>query len=186
MRARGQECHPPVAWANTVRMLGPVSHPIEIVPATVVELDALIDGDATFARRTGLRPVPGWCGFPDVVAGARAMLAAEIEPRWASHLVSHVADRALIGIAGYKGPPGGGEVEIGYALAPPYRGRGLATLVATTLVERARAAGVRTVLAHTLAGPNPSTRVLVRCGFTRVAEFDDPDDGPVWRWELGR
>ncbi|HEV2068935.1 MAG TPA: hypothetical protein VGR26_03985 [Acidimicrobiales bacterium] len=31
---------------------------------------------------------------------------------------------------------------------------------------------------------SPSTSVLVRCGFANVAEVLDPDDGPVWRWEL--
>ena len=42
----------------------------------------------------------------------------------------------------------------------------------------------RAVTAHTLAEENASTKVLQRCGFTRTAELIDPDEGPVWRWEL--
>ena len=48
----------------------------------------------------------------------------------------------------------------------------------------ARRAGLRVVVARTLATENASTRVLTRCGFTRTAEPADPDEGPVWLWEL--
>ncbi len=46
-------------------------------------------------------------------------------------------------------------------------------------MTRAKGAGVHTVVAHTLAAENASTRVLLRCGFARVAELDDPEDGPI-------
>jgi len=49
---------------------------------------------------------------------------------------------------------------------------------------RARRAGLRLVVARTLATENASTRVLTRCGFTRTAELADPDEGPVWLCEL--
>jgi RimJ/RimL family protein N-acetyltransferase len=45
---------------------------------------------------------------------------------------------------------------------------------------------VRLVRAHTLPESNASTRVLTNCGFRKTAEVVDPDDGPVWRWELVR
>jgi len=38
--------------------------------------------------------------------------------------------------------------------------------------------------AHTLAAESASTSVLARCGFAPVAELIDPDEGPVWCWEL--
>jgi hypothetical protein len=40
------------------------------------------------------------------------------------------------------------------------------------------------VFAHTLVAESASASVLARCGFARVAEPIDPDEGPVWRWEL--
>lgn len=71
-------------------------------------------------------------------------------------------------------------------IEPARQGRGIATAATRAMVERARTAGVATVIAHTLAGPNPSTAVLGRCGFTHVGTVEDPDGdvGEVWRWEL--
>lgn len=92
-------------------------------------------------------------------------------------------DTALVGNAGWKGEPVDGAAELGYAVAPSRRGRGIATAV-RELVARASVAGLRTVVAHTLAEPSPSTSVLARCGFAKVAEVVDPNDGPIWRWEL--
>jgi [ribosomal protein S5]-alanine N-acetyltransferase len=43
---------------------------------------------------------------------------------------------------------------------------------------------VRRAIAHTLAERNPSTSVLRSVGMRFVDEVQDPDDGPVWRWEL--
>lgn len=42
------------------------------------------------------------------------------------------------------------------------------------------------VRAHTCPEPNASTRVLTKCGFQKVGEFVDPEDGFVWRWDLER
>jgi catechol 2,3-dioxygenase-like lactoylglutathione lyase family enzyme len=40
------------------------------------------------------------------------------------------------------------------------------------------------VVAHTLPERSPSTSVLERCRFARAGEDIDPEEGPVWRWEL--
>jgi RimJ/RimL family protein N-acetyltransferase len=45
---------------------------------------------------------------------------------------------------------------------------------------------VSLVCAHTLPEANASTRVLTRCGFRRIGEVIDPEDGLVWRWEKER
>jgi RimJ/RimL family protein N-acetyltransferase len=42
---------------------------------------------------------------------------------------------------------------------------------------------VRVVRAHTLPELNASARALTKCGFKRVGEVVDPEDGLVWRWE---
>ena len=83
-----------------------------------------------------------------------------------------------------EGPPVDGAAELGYAVAQARQGRGIATAAVRELVRRARFAGLHMVFAHTLAAESASTSVLARCGFTRVAELTDPDEGPVWRWEL--
>ncbi|MGH7548257.1 MAG: GNAT family N-acetyltransferase [Gemmatimonadales bacterium] len=93
----------------------------------------------------------------------------------------------MIGSAGFKGPPdSSGTVEIAYGIVPSSEGHGYATEAAAALVDFAFATGqVRLVRAHTLPAPNPSTRVLVKCGFRCTGTVVDPDDGPVWRWERG-
>jgi len=43
---------------------------------------------------------------------------------------------------------------------------------------------LRLVCAHTLPNNVASGRVLEKCGFRRVRQVVDPDDGLVSRWEL--
>jgi RimJ/RimL family protein N-acetyltransferase len=94
----------------------------------------------------------------------------------------------LVGSCGYKGKPNeAGEVEIGYEIAATHRQKGLGTEAALALRDLAfRSAAVKKVIAHTLAEQNPSTRILQHCGMVKVGELIDPDEGPVWRWEIDR
>jgi RimJ/RimL family protein N-acetyltransferase len=78
-------------------------------------------------------------------------------------------------------------VEIAYGIDPEHQGKGYATEAAAALVKFALDNGhVRVVRAHTLPEPNASTRVLTKCGFRRIGEVIEPDDGLVWRWEIIR
>ena len=97
----------------------------------------------------------------------------------------HRTTGETIGNAGFKGPPGADSaVEIAYGVFPEYQGNGYATEAAEALATFAFLSGqVRVVRAHTLPEPNASTRVLTKCGFKRVGEVIDPEDGLVWRWE---
>lgn len=45
---------------------------------------------------------------------------------------------------------------------------------------------VQTVIAHTLAEPGPSVRVLEKAGFVRDGEVVDDDVGAAWRFRLDR
>jgi RimJ/RimL family protein N-acetyltransferase len=71
----------------------------------------------------------------------------------------------LIGSVGYKGAPANGVVEIGYSVVPSWRRRGLATEASRALIERAWERGAQVVVAHTLAGLEPSIGVLQKLGF---------------------
>jgi ribosomal-protein-alanine N-acetyltransferase len=97
----------------------------------------------------------------------------------------HLDSEAVVGKAGFKGPPAAdGVVEIAYGVAPDHQGKGYATEAAQGLTAYAFSSGkVRVVRAHTLPEPNASTRVLTKCGFRRIGEVIDPEDGLVWRWE---
>jgi RimJ/RimL family protein N-acetyltransferase len=98
----------------------------------------------------------------------------------------HQGSGELIGRCGFKGPPGAdGVVEIAYGVSPEHQGKGFATEAAGALVSYAFGnSQVRLVRAHTLPELNASTRVLTKCGFQRVGEVIDPEDGRVWRWEI--
>ena len=115
---------------------------------------------------------------------ARLDASADIDPWVHGFAIRLRAIGAVIGTAGFTGPPdANGEVEIAYAVDPEYQGRGYATEAADALVNYAYGfETVRLVRAHTLPVSSASTRVLSKCGFERVGEIVDPNDGPVWRW----
>ena len=93
----------------------------------------------------------------------------------------------LLGSGGFAAPPVERTVEIGYEIAPEFRGRGFGAAAARALVERAVASGeVDHVLARTLPGPSPSTGVLESLGFEHVDIQEDPEIGVVWEWRWTR
>lgn len=166
---------------------------LRLVPCNPAHILALIEDPLRFEQAAG---------FP-AAAGLREMYASgDVSPDWLAALrTSQEPDPwrhgfflvqresgAVIGAAGFKGPPDAeGMVEIAYGVAPSFEGQGYATEAAGALVEFAFDSGlVKLVRAHTLPVANASTRVLAKCGFRHVGEVIDPDDGVVWRWERGR
>ncbi len=165
---------------------------LTLLPCSPEQLLALIDQPGQFERLTGLQAAEGLRGF---------YVSADVSPAWIAALrdssvpdpwrhgffVVHRESGAVIGGAGFKGPPdGSGMVELGYGIVPTFEGHGYATEVAAALVRFAFANGqVRLVRAHTLPVSNASTRVLLKCRFHCTGTVVDPDDGPVWRWERG-
>ena len=85
-----------------------------------------------------------------------------------------VLDGLVIGDCGTHGPAGpAGEVEIGYGLAAPYRGRGNGGQMVSALARLLLGeADIASVVAHTDAGNTPSRRALERAGFQLTGEQD--------------
>ena len=105
-------------------------------------------------------------------------------PPWGCFLAADRAAEVVVGTCGFTGPPDSeGVVEIAYFTFPSFEGQGVASAMATALVERAQSAGARRIRAHTLPERNASTRILEKVGFARAGEVSDPEAGPVWRWE---
>lgn len=103
---------------------------------------------------------------------------------WVSYL-ARLGGQA-IGICAFKSPPTpAGEVELAYMTFPAFEGRGHATRMIDALAGIADEAGVMPI-AHTLPEENASNRALGRNGFILAGEVEDPEDGPVWRWERRR
>ncbi len=151
---------------------------------TLIEQPERFDALAGFPAAAGLREFfvsgdvsPEWL--------ARLGTAADADPWRHGFFVVEREHRAIIGTAGFKGPPDAdGMVEIAYGIVPSFEGRGYATEAAMALVRFAReTADVTLIRAHTLPAANASTRVLTKCGFRHTDDVIDLEDGPVWRWE---
>ena len=157
---------------------------LSVVPAKRAWLEALADSDEAFTALTGVPVEPGWTAeFPGIVRYCLQRLDSGDDPAWSIHLFFDTDHGgALVGNGGWKGAPVDGVAELGYAVAPACRNRGIAGGAVAVLLAQARAAGLHTVIAHTLREPSASTRVLERRGFRHVG--DEHEDGvPVWRWE---
>jgi [ribosomal protein S5]-alanine N-acetyltransferase len=159
---------------------------VRLVAATLPLLRALADDRVAFGALLG-SPVPdGWPEFPEAIAFTIDQLetAPEADRAWSMQFFVDAATGRVVGSGGFAGPPADRAVEIGYEVAPAFRGRGFGSAAARALVDRAAASGhVDRVLAHTLPGPNASTGVLASLGFARTRDVVDPDAGEVWEWE---
>jgi RimJ/RimL family protein N-acetyltransferase len=120
---------------------------------------------------TGLTHGPGWPhadtldGLGMVEHGSEVWLVVE--------------DGVVVGDIGTHGPPDdAGDVEIGYGLAEPSRGRRLASEFVPALTEHLLGRpGVRRVVAREVLADNvPSRRTLERAGLVLEREAD----GLVW------
>jgi RimJ/RimL family protein N-acetyltransferase len=91
----------------------------------------------------------------------------------------------VVGGIGFIHPPENGAVEVGYGLAESARGRGLASEALRAVAGWAAEHGVTRVVAMTAVDNIASQRVVERVGFVRRPDVVvDPEDGPLWRWEL--
>lgn len=162
---------------------------VRLVPATERLLTALTDDAALFGELIG-SPVPaGWPEFPEAVGATLAHLrdAPEADHSWSMQFFVDRETGRLVGSGGFAAPPVERTVEIGYEVAPGFRGQRFGVAAARALVERAVASGqVDQVVAHTLPGPNPSTGVLVSLGFEHTEDQEDPEVGAVWEWRWTR
>lgn len=144
---------------------------IRLVALTLDDARALLAG--TGRPRAGLPwhddyPTDDTVGTLDMLIGAhRAMgWSGERVPAWWLHQI--VLDEVVVGDIAFHGPPAVGEaaeVEIGYCVVAPVRGRGVATRACRLILERAWHDGATVVLAETDSGNRASQQVLLRSGF---------------------
>lgn len=160
---------------------------LTIKPFSIEHLKTLLEDITTFNITYQLQVIPGYLEFPGVLEWALESLeSGKVTPEWGSYMFIHDRDRALIGMGGYYGlPTEAGIVEIGYGIAPNYRCRGYATEAAKWLIENAFSyEEINAVSAHTLPNINASTRVLEKCGMSKIAEVFDAEHGIVWHWQI--
>jgi len=168
---------------------------LRLIPCELCHFEAILAADrGRLGRMLGIAVPDDGFGFPGS-ASVETMRSLHEHLKanpavlgWWMYLFVHAEDKMLVGQGGYKGRADEtGRVEIGYAIVPAYRRRGLATEVARGLIDNAFAHGhVKGVEARTLAERNASTRVLERVGMGFAGTAKDPDLGEVWRWSLQR
>ena len=160
---------------------------LELVPLEPEVLDALAGGRRDEAERAlGVRIPPDRPDEHDTAffeLRARERLPLE----WVRAVV---CDGAMVGHAGFHGPPGRNgpgdpdAVEIGYTIFPEFRGRGHAQAAARALVGFARERGVRRVLASVAPDNAPSLAVVRKVGFVETGEQWDEEHGRELVFEL--
>lgn len=167
---------------------------LQLLPASAYQLRTLLQAPERFEARFGIRPEPHFCGQADTLPFfiERLELGGE-PPTWWLHLVilpeqAPLTPARLVGTAGFRGEPDlDGSVELGYEIAPHFRGQGLATEVTRQLLIKAFAdARVRAVHAHTETFRGASATVLKRNGFASLGQVEHPTDGLLWGWRCVR
>jgi RimJ/RimL family protein N-acetyltransferase len=154
---------------------------VRLVPPTltdgVVTLRALREGDVPAIVAACQDPeIPRWTSVPSpyTVEDARRFLAiAATEAAAGDGLVLAVADAEdrLIGTVGLM-DVGGGSAEIGYWVAAPARGRGVAVRATVLLRDWAHTAlGLHTIELLPHRDNGPSQRVAERAGFADSGEL---------------
>ncbi|WP_030991733.1 GNAT family N-acetyltransferase [Streptomyces sp. NRRL S-1813] len=98
---------------------------------------------------------------------------------WLTQTVVAEPEGAVVGYAGFHGPPDeAGMVELGYSVAPVHRRQGYARAMLTELVRRSVAeAGVRTVRVTVSPDNAASLATISGFGFVEVGEQWDEEDG---------
>lgn len=167
---------------------------LKLIPCELKHFEAILKDQKQLEQMLGVTVFDDWFDFPGV-AGIEAMRFTyerlKDDPDalgWWTYLFVHVEDNVLVGPGGYNGKADeSGMVEIGYAIVPAYRRRGLATEAAQGLIDHAFShAHIERVDAHTLAERNASTRVLEKAGMKHVGTVSDPDHGEIWHWSLSK
>jgi RimJ/RimL family protein N-acetyltransferase len=163
---------------------------LSLIPCDIEMLNAAVQGNEVLSRKMNLIVEDNWTEFG---VGALQYVVDRLsessdETNWWTYFPVHKRDNKLIGSGGYKGKPTKeGTVELGYEIAPSYRNLGLATEMTIGLIKNAfKDDRVKSIIAHTLGQENASTKVLMKCGFKKVEEVNDPEDGLIWKWELKR
>jgi len=157
-------------------MRGGIGDPDEASPPDLITarlaLRRLRLEDAPFLAREGGRPevarmvarIPSPCMALASEHFVLAMRAAEGARGDRVRLITQRTDQAPLGVIGLH-PHGDGLWELGYWLAMPAWGRGIATEAASAVIADAQSRGIERLVAGHFSDNPASARVLTKLGF---------------------
>jgi RimJ/RimL family protein N-acetyltransferase len=160
---------------------------LQLIPLDIAAIATILDDLEQFEQRWGVSAETNRNLILEVARQTGEMLrvGGAVLP-WCGYLALNEETHMFIGTCGFKGAPEDGAVEIAYFTFPDNERRGYATDMAHSLTDIARSSNlVRKLIAHTRPERNASVRVLEKIGMSLVGEVDDPEDGRLWRWEMG-
>ncbi|HKY14408.1 MAG TPA: GNAT family N-acetyltransferase [Microthrixaceae bacterium] len=83
-----------------------------------------------------------------------------------------VHDDTIVGVGRYEGSAGSAEAEVAFVVADAWHHRGVATALLREVAAHARAAGLRRLVADTLAENHPMIDVFEHSGLPLVRTYD--------------
>jgi [ribosomal protein S5]-alanine N-acetyltransferase len=173
----------------------PEAGSIELLPMTPAFLEAVLADRRGEAER--LLGISLFAEYPS--EAERRFLAMRLRQMhedtrfqtWCEHAI--VLGGQMVGHGGYDGPPGNNAayapdaVEFGYAIFPPYRGRGYATEAARMFMDMAdERANIRHFVLAVSPTNAPSLAIARKLGFLRTGERRDDERGLEHVFELHR
>lgn len=170
--------------------LPPTPKRVRFVELNAKALRALADGDlAGGSAEAGVALDPHFvCDRARRIFGYRAdqLTKDPSAAPWTARAAVSEPDGAVVGDAGFHGPPDqAGMVEVGYTVVPEYRRQGYArAMLAALLVRAAAEPGVRTVRATIGSDNDASLATIAGFGFKRVGEQGNERDGRTIVFEV--
>jgi len=152
-------------------------------------LKSIIKGNQSLSETLELNIPENWTEFGEVIfpISLREIIKKPNSKKWWTFLPILIETNTLIGSCGFKGEPVDGKVEIGYEVTELFRNNGYATEILNLLTELAfDDKKVQTVIGQTLTDNLPSIRVLEKCDFKFVREFNDIEEGQTSEYEKKR
>lgn len=146
---------------------------LRLIACTAPIAKALTLGKRRAETRLGMRLAPD---YPSInIRNYLPFYASHLEGDpselgWGIWLIVQADERAVIGDVGFKGrPQRGGSVDIGYGIAPAYRGQGYAYEAAYALRNWAfQQPEVERITADCLVDNHASARILQKLGMQRT------------------